>query len=163
MQNLCRVSLAVFLGDFTGTCTGDSCTILRDNSADDDNKNLLSVQRKSSSLLVQGMVYDENGKVIVAIEDSRPHINRNNVFGWKRPDEHTLEVTDQKDRTVLHIRFMNKTTIYVEGLFYTSSGNSLRVKKDVLEFAAKRGGTNSFSFEGGCAGTFGSKGTIFAF
>src|ERR1039458_9691785 len=114
MQNLCRVSLAVFLGDFTGTCTGDSCTILRDNSADDDNKNLLSVQRKSSSLLVQGMVYDENGKVIVAIEDSRPHINRNNVFGWKRPDEHTLEVTDQKDRTVLHIRFMNKTTIYVE-------------------------------------------------
>jgi len=160
-QSSCNIpdnSLAVFLGNFAATCSGDRCTILQDNNANADVKNLLSVRRRGSSLLVQGVVFGEDGKVIVAIEDDKPHINKPSAFGWKRLDDHTLEVTDQQDRTVLHIRFMNKTTLYVEGLFYTPSGIGLKISKDGLQMRTRLG--PGMSIHGGCAG---NNGTAFAF
>jgi hypothetical protein len=163
-QSSCNIpdkSLAVFLGEFVGTCSGDSCNILQDNSANADVKNLLSVERRGSSLLVEGVVFGEDGRVVVSVENDRPHVNRQSAFGWKRPDDHTLEVTDQKDRVVLHIRFMNKTTLYVEGLFYTPSGIGLKITKDTLQIRTKGG--SGPSFHGGCANDIGPNGAVFAF
>jgi len=154
--------LLVLLGNYAGYCSGDSCSILQDNHPNADDKNLLSVKRKGNSLLLQAVVFDDSGKVVVKLVDDKPHINRNNVFDVKRPDEHTLEVIDQRDRTVLHVRFVNKTTVYVEGIFYTPSGSRLKATGQGVQLQPNpRSGT--ISLGGGCAANVPASGAVFAF
>lgn len=78
------------------------------------------------------LIFDEDGKIVVAIDDSKPHVNKNNAFDWERPDSHTLDVVDQKDQRVLHIRFLNPKAVYVEGIFFNSIGVKIAASKDAL-------------------------------
>lgn len=124
-------SLTVILGG--GMVSGyhrDACEIFRDNRPGVNTTDLLSVRRKGTSLVVSGVVFDDQGKVVVALKDNQPHVNKNNAFDWTRPDPHTLDVVNQKNERVLHIRLLNRTTVYVEGLFYDSRGTKLLVAPD---------------------------------
>ncbi len=154
-------SLAVFLGGGNASgCHSDVCTILRDTNPNADTKDLLSVERKGRSLAISAVVFDEDGKVVAALSKNRPHVNRNNVFDWMRPDEHTLDVVDQRNRRVLHVRFLNETTVYVEGLFFNSRGMKLKIDKNNLVISGPHQ-TGGISSTGGCA--FNDRGGAFAF
>jgi WD40 repeat protein len=126
-------SLMVMLGGGSaGSCDSDSCKILKDGNPTADTKDILSVERRGRSLTINAVVFDEDGKVVAALSKNKPHINKNNVFDWRRPDAHTLDVVDQKNRLVLHVRFMNEKTVYVQGLFFDSQGTKLKIGKDNL-------------------------------
>lgn len=152
--SISKSALKVFLGKFEGACDGGLCSILEDRSTTANSKNLLSVQSVGRSLIISGVVFSEDGKVVVVLDKNRPHINKNNAFSWSRPDSHTIDVIDQRNRKVLHVRFMNKKTVYVEGLFYTESGRRLEIDSDVIETMGRN------RFIGGCASNSGS---VFAF
>lgn len=126
-------SLTVMLGSGTATgCHKDYCEILSDSNPSADTKDLLSVERKSTSLVLNAIVFDDDGKVVVALKDNQPHLNKNKAFDWQRPDAHTLDVVNEKNQVVLHIRFLNRNTVYVEGLFYDSVGTSLKIENDKM-------------------------------
>ena len=148
-----NAALKVFLGTVEGSCDGANCSILQDGDTTANTRELLSVQRAGSSLLINGVVFGDDGKIIVALDQNRPHINKNNAFSWKRPDSHTIDVIDQKNQKVLHVRFMNKTAIYVEGLFYTESHRRLKIDPNVVH-------APGISISGGCSE---NSGTVLAF
>ncbi len=122
-QNTCHFApntLQVYLGGgHAGACSADVCKVLVDNNPNADTKTLLEVERKKRLLLISAVVFDEDGKVVAAISDNLPHVNKNNAFDWSRIDDHTFDVVDQKNRHVLHIRYLNKDAIYIEGTFLT--------------------------------------------
>jgi hypothetical protein len=126
-------SLTVILGGGAiGACDLDHCGILRDADPNAETTELLSVQRKGMALVVSGVVFDDEGKIVVALKDNQPHVNKNNAFEWTRPDTHTLDVVNQKNQRVLHVRLLNRTTVYIEGLFYNSRGVKVQIGKDRL-------------------------------
>lgn len=129
-------SLTVLLGGgAAGGCDRDVCEILRDSNPGAETTDLLSVRRRGTSLIVSGVIFDNEGKVVVALKDNKPHVNKNNAFDWIRPDDHTLDVVNQNNQRVLHIRLINRTTVYIEGVFYDSKGSKLQIGKDKLVFS----------------------------
>lgn len=154
-------SLTVLLGDSAAAgCYREVCRILRDGNPGAETTDLLSVKRKGKSLIVSGVIFDSEGKVVVALKDNKPHVNKNNAFDWMRPDAHTLDVINQKNQRVLHIRLLNRTTVYVEGLFYDSKGTKLEIRKDkmIVSYPVTKGIMN---VEGYCG--FQNVGAAFTF
>lgn len=91
-----NAALKVFLGQFEGSCNSGKCSILEDRNPTANSRDLLSVQSAGSSLLISAVVFGDDGKIVVALDQNRPHINKNNAFSWSRPDSHTIDVIDQK-------------------------------------------------------------------
>jgi hypothetical protein len=128
-----KMSLTVILGGgLVSSCDRNLCKVLADNSPNAESRDLLSVENRGTSLAINALIFDDSGKVVAALNGNHPHINKNNAFDWKRPDDHTLDVVDQKNRTVLHVRFLNPTAVYFEGIFFDAGGTKLSVTKENL-------------------------------
>ena len=127
-----ETNLTVLLGEHgsVGSCSFAHCVILADPNPDAVNKEILSVDRKGNSMQVNAVVLDRNGKVIAVVDKNRAHANPTNAFDWRRPDAHTIDITDEYNRNVLHLKLANSHTLIVEGLFQFSDGRSLTVRND---------------------------------
>lgn len=125
-------NLTVLLGEHgnKGSCSGDHCAILIDKGPRAVNREILSVDRKAQSMQVNVVVFDESGKIVAVVNKSRTHVNPNTAFDWQRPDDHTINVVDNYNRNVLHVRFANPHTVIVEGIFHFSDGRNISVTKD---------------------------------
>ena len=71
------------------------------------------------------------------IEDNEFHINQNNHFRQKRPDNHTLIVYDQRNVQVLHIRYLNPRAVKVLGTFHCPDHASVVVLEDSVSIGGK--------------------------
>ena len=130
-------SLQFILGGGTvGRCAGDSCKIIVDDHVEPPDNALLEVKRVKGVLFVNAKVFDSSGRIVATLDQSRPHINKNNAFDWSRPDDHEVDVVDQRNTRVLHIRFLNSRAIYVEGTFYNSIGGSLEINSENIRVDA---------------------------
>jgi hypothetical protein len=130
-------------GGYLYSCGDPLCNVLTDNTPGAETKQLLSLERKRGILAINAYIFDEQGKIVTVLDSSRPHLNKNNIFDWRRPDSHTLDVIDQRNRTVLHIQFLNPQTIYVEGLFYNARGLSAKITRDSVDIISKDGSVKS--------------------
>lgn len=68
--------------------------------------------------------------MIAVMNKSVTHANPNSSFDWRRPDAHTIDITDDYNRHVLHVRFANPHTLVVEGMFQFSDGRTLTRKPE---------------------------------
>ncbi len=127
-------NLTVLLGAHgsRGTCSGEHCGILSDSDPQAINPDLLSVDRKRNSLQINAVILDQTGKVVAVVDKNQTHANPNNAFDWRRPDDHTIDIVDQYNRHVLHVRFANVHTIIVEGVFRFSDGRKLTITDDKM-------------------------------
>jgi hypothetical protein len=109
--------IVIILGSAVATpCAEETCNII---TAEGNGKisDLLVVHRVKTGPLVDAKIFDPDGNIVASIVSDKPHINRNYVSDWNRADEHTLLVIDNHDKRVLYLRFVNETTLYVEGTF----------------------------------------------
>jgi hypothetical protein len=110
-------TLMVELGQTSYLCLSDKCTIIADRTSGELIP-LLTVRRTERSLVINAVVYGPSGEVLAKIDDNQPHVNKNFLFGWARPDEHTLILTDSHNEVPLDIKFLNPNTVRVKGTFF---------------------------------------------
>ena len=134
-----KKDMVVILGNSVGGCSAEHCTIVRDANPNAVNPNLLSLDRKAGVLQVNAVILDSDGKVIASVQKNKTHVNRNTAFEWERPDDHTIDVIDQFNRRVLHIRFEFANTVVVEGYFRSSSGTTMEVADDAVYIGGRQG------------------------
>lgn len=78
---------------------------------------LLSLTVKDGKGYIFAKIYSEDGRIIAEIRDNEFKINPNNIFKIERPDDHEIQVFDQYNRMNLKVRFINKKSFLVEGIF----------------------------------------------
>ena len=134
-------ALRVILGTYEDViCTNTYCPIItslnqREGSMDflrpDPQKyqsTLLSITRDKGTMTVHAELFGPDGRIEAAIEDDNRLVrNPTNTFEWRHPDAHTLEVIDDRYNKVLHMEFLNPTTLYIEGTFFNRVGQFFRV------------------------------------
>lgn len=77
-------------------------------------------------------VFGDDGRIVALVERNRFTINPNNYFR-RELTSHELRVWDQGNREVLNVRYMNKDTIRVTGIFATAHpGQPLIVTSDSI-------------------------------
>jgi hypothetical protein len=121
--SIAKPILTIRAGGNQFECLKFPCNVIRTNS-----KELLWIDGKKGSLKVEARVLAEDGTVIAGIEHSQFFVNPNRT--WRPPvrdDKSSLRVVDEKDNVVLKLRFANRNTLIVEGLFNDGTGNSLRI------------------------------------
>ena len=113
--------LSIFHGDNNfARCTTAACTVVAGGSPSHNSNEvypLLSVKRIGTVYILSTEIYDHDGNIVVDISEDRPHLNRNFISDWARPDKSTLIVTDNHNNRVLYVRLLNPKALYVEGVF----------------------------------------------
>jgi hypothetical protein len=109
-------AVAVFYGTNVAYCKKETCVIV--NAARGDvSSPLLTVHKVKTGLLVDAKIFDKDGNLIAKIERNKTLVNKNFVSDFNRPDEHPLWINDNHDKQVLYVRFLNKNSLYIEGIF----------------------------------------------
>lgn len=125
-------------------CAVDHCVVLATGD-----EPILSVTRAQHGFLsLDAKVFGPDGRILATVERNKFYINRNTIFRFERPDVHTLEVIDDRDRTALNVRFLNRHTMRVEGRLYGPGGNLYLIDPSGITAVAGKMKTRS---SGGCA------------
>ncbi len=136
--------LMVLYGSNVASCQTESCVIVAGdtfvNNRVADIVPLITIHKVKSGLLLDIRVFDKDGNINANIVDNRPHLNRNFVSDFNRPDEHSLWVKDNHDHLVLSVRLLNSNSLRIEGIFNLpeevrvsrSTHNSVQISKDSL-------------------------------
>ncbi|HEY0375986.1 MAG TPA: hypothetical protein VGC87_03430 [Pyrinomonadaceae bacterium] len=95
-------------------------------------KDLISLSRTPDGLNVSAQVFSEDGRIIAEIEDNEFHVNPNNYFKVKRPDESTLIVYDQQNNPVLNVRYLNPSAIKILGVFHSPNREPVVIEEEKL-------------------------------
>jgi hypothetical protein len=90
--------------------------------------NLLSVQVTEDGASVSGQFRSDDGRIVALLESNR-FVLGSEAFNPRRPDKHTLIVYDQRNREVLSIRFMNKSSFDVGGVVRTPDGGVIEMSE----------------------------------
>lgn len=120
--------LTVRAGGNQFSCTQLPCNIIRTY-----HRELLWVDGKKGVLTVGSMVLAADGTVLAGIEKNKFYVNRNRT--WRPPirdDASSLRVVDEKNNTILKLRFANEDTLLVEGSFNDGAGNEMKVLTDSI-------------------------------
>ena len=104
--------LKIFFGLNAAFTSRDSQPILKI-----DGQELLSISRTAAGISVDAKIFDADGKIVAQIENSEFFINQNAAFRIKRPDSHSLIVYDNRAEKVLDIRYLNRSSVRVNGVF----------------------------------------------
>ena len=118
-----RDALKVFYGSNLAYCSESSCSILDGvkggmMSPDSISEPLISVERIKDVLVLSARVFDESGNIVAKVEKNIPKVTKAVASDWTRPDAHEVSIKNLKDLEVLRVRYVNPTTITVEGVFY---------------------------------------------
>ena len=81
---------------------------------------VLSVDKKNENLAITVDVIASDGVLIARISRNEFTLNQNSIFRTykERPDEHTLQVTDNNGKQVLYIRYLNPHTLKILGTLF---------------------------------------------
>jgi hypothetical protein len=90
--------------------------------------NLLSVRVTEDGASVSGQFRSDDGRIVALLENNR-FVLGGEAFNPRRPDRHTLIVYDQRNREVLNIRFMNKSSFDVSGVVRTPDGGVIELSE----------------------------------
>lgn len=118
-------ALTVELGPTSVLCVTDKCVILSDETSSESSP-ILSVERRGSSLVVNATVFGPDGDILAVIDKNQPHINKNRLFGWSRPNAHELDLVDNHNNNALHIEFINSNSLRVKGTFFGRNRTGVR-------------------------------------
>jgi hypothetical protein len=111
-----ETTVRIFYGTNATYCRQNTCDIVVAERAS-TLAPLLTIHRVKNGLLVDAKIFDKDGNLIAKIEKNKTFVNRNFASDFNRPDEHTVWIKDNHDKQVLYIRFLNKTSLYIEGIF----------------------------------------------
>jgi hypothetical protein len=166
-QNACATieknvanDLTVFMGASAAVCTTTSCTVIAGVKGDRVSP-LVSIERIRSGILLSAKVFDSSGNIVANVEGNKPHINKNFVSDWNRPDASSLRVIDNHDKQILYLKLLNKNSLYIEGEF--NLPDEVRERADVHAQAQISKDTvtlNHMSFKSTC---FGGRNVLLAF
>lgn len=109
-------ALKVFYGTNVAYCMPDSCDVVAGQRGTTKSP-LITVRRVKAGLMLDARVFDKDGNIIASIVGDKPHLNRNFVSDFNRPDEHSLWIKDNHDEQILYIRLLNSNSLYLEGVF----------------------------------------------
>jgi hypothetical protein len=143
-----KTAVAVFYGTNVAYCKKETCVIV-DAARGDVSSPLLTVHKVKTGIVVDAKIFDKDGNIIADIEGNKPHLNKTFVSDFNRPDEHSLWIKDNHDKQVLYVRFLNRSSIYIEGIFNlpdevrapTPPHTFIEISKD--SFASHPGGDES--------------------
>jgi hypothetical protein len=105
----------VFLGPLATSTNVQSFVVLRLYGED-----LLKISKSGPGISIFAKIQARDSKIVAILENNRFRVNPNSTFSVSRNDPSTLEVVDNFNDRVLYVRFMNPTTIRVEGIFRSS-------------------------------------------
>lgn len=107
--------LIILLGKTTvvARINEDSCQIIVK-----DEIPYLTIKKNIYGLFVDALIFDESGILACTIKNNVIIKNLNNYSTIVRPDAHTFQIKDSKDRLVLYIKYLNPTTISLIGTFF---------------------------------------------
>jgi hypothetical protein len=87
----------------------------------------------------------DSESVMVTIEGNHFVVNPNNTLDSYRPDESTLIVRNQKKQVILYVRYMNKDTIRIAGVFNFPGFKTTYITQqgELYQVGSPRGGLQS--------------------
>jgi hypothetical protein len=154
-------ALRVFYGTNVAYCMPDGCDVVAGRRGTTTSP-LITVRKVKTGILLDVRVFDKDGNIIASIVGDKPHLNRNFVSDFNRPDEHSLWIKDNHDEQVLYVKLLNSTTLYLEGVFNlpndvrgpSPTHTSLTISKD---YAILKPGMR---FAGSCMGLPSKNGAV---
>lgn len=99
-------AVTLHLGNCLSHLTEPATVVLRVQGED-----LLSLKKGGKGVLLSATLFSGDGRIVAHLIDNEFVVNPNNYFRLERPDRHTLVVYDQKDQSVLYVRFLNPAAI----------------------------------------------------
>ena len=97
-------------------------------------KDLIKISRVGTGISVSADVWNEEGKILVTIEDNKLRVNSKNTIPILRPDPHTLIVEDERKERVLSVRFLNPKAIKIEGIFRAGGKYPVIIDEKTVSF-----------------------------
>jgi hypothetical protein len=104
--------------------TGQSSTIVAF-----DGDPVLQIKRQAEGISVNAKIFSQDKRIVAEIKNNRFTLNPNNYFRRERPDKHTLVVIDQEDREVLRIRYVNRLSVKLTGVFFYPRKSPIRIQE----------------------------------
>lgn len=83
---------------------------------------MLSYEKISEGIYLNGVVRTADGSEVVKITDNVFRVTPNSGYYAERPDQHTLVVITPDDRKALYVRYMNRSAIKIIGIFNNPGG-----------------------------------------
>lgn len=80
----------------------------------------LTLKRTPSGLAINAFGYDSDGNVVYRLADNRFEMIIRGFLKLERPDKSTLRLVDDVQREMLLVRFVNRNTLIVQGIFRCS-------------------------------------------
>lgn len=90
---------------------------------------IISLDRSGEELLLSVNLYGPKG-LLARIHDNELRVTQSGIFDYDRPDAHTLIVYDLWGDEVLHVRYMRRNAIRIEGIFRSKYAKSPVVISD---------------------------------
>ena len=142
-----KVLFSVMAGGNEFECTSLPCNIVRT-----DEHELLAVDGKVGALTVEAKVLDENGDIITSIEKGKFYVNPNRTYrSPERNNKSSLKVFDMKGNAALEVRYANRNTLIIEGLFRTALGQLMEVTpNEIRTTSVSKGYTSPQRTSGNC-------------
>lgn len=127
-QAIPKVILGVRAGGNEFLCTHLPCNIVRTEEHE-----LLAIDGKPGAITVEAKVLDNDGDIVVSIEKGRFYVNPNRTYRQPiRNDRSSLKVFDMKGNTALDIRYANRNTLIVQGVFHAKADQVLNIEQDKI-------------------------------
>ena len=120
--------LKVYLGSNIFYTTKALQVILRIAGED-----LLTIHRGPDGISLDAKMFSKDGRIVAEIKDNVFHVNPNNYFYVERPNESSLVVHGQEGETVLNVRYLNKLSVVVQGIFRYSNRAPVTITGKTIE------------------------------
>ncbi|HWE96240.1 MAG TPA: hypothetical protein VG269_19915 [Tepidisphaeraceae bacterium] len=104
--------IKIFLGDTVCFTRKEYQSIIRIAG-----EHLLAIHHTPNGIAVDATIFGSNHNIVAKVIKNRFYINSNNIFRLETPDSHTLIVYDQQDKEALNIRYLNRSSVQVRGIF----------------------------------------------
>ncbi len=96
-----------------------------------DDIEILSVRSSPEGLLISGILNDPDGNQVCKIKDNKFIVNKNGHFIIDRPNEHELYIKNRSDRIFLGVKFLNKDTVSISGIFSVKNFPTVVIDNEV--------------------------------
>ena len=128
----------LFLGSASSYTTKFPHTVIQIAGED-----VLSIDKRDGRLLLNAILYSQDGKILAKIIENKFHVNQHNYFDLKKT-EHSLKVIDQQGKEALMVHYLNPRSIKINGTFYKNGEPYVILKDDMTTIMGNS--LNGFSF-----------------
>jgi hypothetical protein len=112
-----------------------------------DNKPVVTMKKTERGLLFSVEMFNLERKLVAKISNNKSILLPKN-FGYKIKDPNTITLYDDYDKEILYVKFVNKNTVFIRGVFTGPDGTTIVISNEqILPTIRLDGGSRENCFQ----------------